>query len=68
MVIFTKTDFPVNKQKHKIDKMVLRQHKVISTRLPYSNEKTREIYYSMVNIYKGQINGRCDFTFVIYNS
>ena len=42
-------EFNINKQKHQIDKKVLRQDHNFSTRLIYANKKIREIYYSMVN-------------------
>ena len=42
-------EYIINKQKHQIDKKVLRQDKDFSTRLPYANKKVREIYYSMAN-------------------
>ena len=44
-----KCDYFINKQKHQIDNKVLRQEHYFSTRLPYANEKIREIYYSMAN-------------------
>ena len=39
----------INKQKHQIDKEVLRQDHNFSTRLPYATKKIREIYYSIAN-------------------
>ena len=39
----------INKQKHQIDKQVLRQGRDFSTRLNYANTKIREIYKKMVN-------------------
>ena len=39
----------INKQKHQIDKKVLRQSHDFSTRLNYANKKIREIYINMVN-------------------
>ena len=38
-----------NKQKHQIDKKILRQDKNFSTRLNYANKKRREIWMIMVN-------------------
>ena len=42
-------EFIVNKQKHQIDKNVLRQGRDFSTRLNYANTKITEIYINMVN-------------------
>ena len=42
-------EFIISKQKHQIDKKVLRQEGDFPTRLNYANKKTREIYYSKVN-------------------
>ena len=42
-------EFNLNKQKHQIDKKVLRQDWSFSTRLPNANKKIRGIYYSMNN-------------------
>ena len=42
-------EYIINKQKHQIDKKVLRQDKDFSTRLNYANNKTREIWMNMVN-------------------
>ena len=39
----------INKQKHQIDKNVLRQDHDFSTRLDYANKKIREIWMNMVN-------------------
>ena len=39
----------INKQKHQIDKKVLRQDHDFSTRLNYANKKIREIWMNMVN-------------------
>ena len=36
-------EYIINKQKHQIDKKVLRQNHYFSTRLPYANKKIREI-------------------------
>ena len=41
--------FFINKQKHQIDKNVLRQDRDFSTRLNYGNKKIREIWMNMVN-------------------
>ena len=42
-------EYIINKQKHQIDKKVLRQNREFSTRLNYANKKIREKFYSMVN-------------------
>ena len=42
-------EYIINKQKHQIDKKVLRQSHDFSTRLNYANKKIREIYINMVN-------------------
>ena len=42
-------EYIFNKQKHQIDKQVLRQERDFSTRLPYTKKKTREIWKNMVN-------------------
>ena len=42
-------EYIINKQKHEIDKIVLRQERDFSTRLNYANKKIREIYINMVN-------------------
>ena len=42
-------EYIINKQKHQIDKEVLRQDLYFSTRLPYADKKIREIYYPMAN-------------------
>ena len=42
-------EYIINKQKHQIDKNVLRQDRDFSTRLNYANKKIREIYINMVN-------------------
>ena len=39
----------INKQKHQIDKKVLRQERDFSTRLNYANKKIREIWMNMAN-------------------
>ena len=39
----------INKQKHQINKQVLRQDRDFSTRLNYANKKIREIYINLVN-------------------
>ena len=45
----TNCEYITNKQKHQIDKKVLRQDHDFSTRLNYANEKIREIYVNMFN-------------------
>ena len=45
----TNCEFIINKQKHQIDKSVLRQDHDFSTRLNYANKKIREVYINMVN-------------------
>ena len=45
----TNCEYINNKQKHQIDKKVLRQDHDFSTRLNYANKKIREIYINMVN-------------------
>ena len=45
----TNCDYIINKQKHQIDKKVLRQDRDFSTRLNYAIKKIREIYINMVN-------------------
>ena len=42
-------EYIINKQKHEIDKKVLRQDHIFSTRLNYANKKIREIWMNMVN-------------------
>ena len=42
-------EYIINKQRHQIDKNVLRQSHDFSTRLNYANKKIREIYVNMVN-------------------
>ena len=42
-------EYIINKQRHQIDKNVLRQGRDFSTRLNYGNTKIREIYINMVN-------------------
>ena len=42
-------EYIINKQRHLIDKKVLRQERVFSTRLNYANKKIKEIYINMVN-------------------
>ena len=39
----------INKQKHQIDKKVLRQDRDFSTRLQYANKKIRDIWMSKIN-------------------
>ena len=45
----TNCEYIINKQKHQIDKNVLRQGRDFSTRLNYANTKIRETYIKMVN-------------------
>ena len=42
-------EYTINKQKHQIDKRVLRQDHYFSTRLPYANKNMREIWMNRVN-------------------
>ena len=42
-------EYIINKQKHQIDKKVLRQDRDFSSRLNYANTKIREIWMNMVN-------------------
>ena len=42
-------EYIINKQKHQIDKKVLRQDRDFSSRLNYANKKIIEIYINMVN-------------------
>ena len=44
-----KCEYIINKQKHQIDKNVLRQDREFSTRLNSANKKIREIWMNMVN-------------------
>ena len=46
----TNCEYIINKQKHQIDKKVLRQDRDFSTRLNYANKKIRERWMNMVNI------------------
>ena len=45
----TNCEYNINKQKHQINKNILRQDRDFSTRLNYANTKIREIYINMVN-------------------
>ena len=45
----TNCEYIINKQKHQIDKKVLRQSHDFSTRLNYANKKIREIWMNMIN-------------------
>ena len=45
----TNCEYIINKQKHQINKNVLRQDRDFSTRLNYANKKIRELYINMVN-------------------
>ena len=42
-------EYFINKQKHQVDKKVLRQDRDFSTSLNYANKKIREIWMNMVN-------------------
>ena len=42
-------EYIINKQRHQIDRKVLRQDRDFSTRLNYANKKIREIWMNMVN-------------------
>ena len=42
-------EYIINKQKHQIDKKVLRQDRYFSTRLNYANKKIRDIWMNIVN-------------------
>ena len=42
-------EYIINKQRHQIDKNILRQGRNFSTRLNYANKKIREKYINMVN-------------------
>ena len=42
-------EYIINKQKHQIDKKVLRQSHDFSTRINYANKKIREIWMKMIN-------------------
>ena len=42
-------EYIINRQKHQIDKKILRQDRDFSTRLNYANKKIREIWMNMVN-------------------
>ena len=42
-------EYIINKQKHQIDKNVLRKDRDFSTRLNYANKKIRDIWMNMVN-------------------
>ena len=45
----TNCEFIINKQKHQINKQVLRQSHDFSNRLNYANKKIRDIWMNMVN-------------------
>ena len=45
----TNCEYIINKQRHQIDKRILRQSHDFSTRLNYANKKIREICINMVN-------------------
>ena len=42
-------EYIINKQKHQINKNILRQSHDFSTRLNYANKKIREIFINMIN-------------------
>ena len=42
-------EYIINKQRHQIDKKLVRQDRDFSTRLSYANTKIREIFINMVN-------------------
>ena len=42
-------EYIINKQKHLIDKNILRQDRDFSTRLNYANKKVRDIWMNMIN-------------------
>ena len=44
----TNCEYIINKQKHQIDKQVLRQDRVFSNRINYANKKIREIWMNLV--------------------
>ena len=45
----TNCEYTIDKQRHQIDKNVLRQDRDFSTRLNYANKKIREIWMNLVN-------------------
>ena len=53
-------EYIMNKQKHQIDKNVLRQDRAFSTRLNYANKKIREIWMNMVNTNYNSTEGMID--------
>ena len=44
-----KCEYTIKKQKHQVDKKVLRQDRDFSTRLNYANKKIRDIWMNMIN-------------------
>ena len=42
-------EYIINKQKHQIDKKVLRQDRYFSTGLPYADKRIRKIWMNMIN-------------------
>ena len=42
-------EYIINKQKHQIDKKILRQDRDFSTRINYANKKKREVWMNLVN-------------------
>ena len=53
-------EYIINKQKHQIDKKVLRQDRDFSSRLNYANTKIREIYINLVNTNYNSIEDMID--------
>ena len=53
-------EYIINKQKHQIYKLVLRQSHDFSSRLNYANKKIREIYINMVNTTYNSIEDMID--------
>ena len=56
----TNCEYIINKQRHQIDKKVLRQDHDFSTRLNYANKKIREIYINIVNTNYNSIEDMID--------
>ena len=53
-------EYNINKQKHQIDKRILRQDRDFSTRINYANKKIREIWINMVNTTYNSTEERID--------
>ena len=53
-------EYIINKQKHQINKNILRQSHDFSSRLNYANKKIREIYINMVNTNYNSIEDMID--------